>query len=146
MRRDEEPVVVSQDYPCSAAMLWEAVTDIDRMRHWYFDNIPAFKAEIGFKTRFDVDTGERIFPHRWEVIEVDPGCKIAYSWHFDGYPGASISLFEVSGDEVSSKLTLTCLVTEDFPDDIPEFTRDSCQDGWSYFVKESLKSYLENTS
>ena len=146
MKRDEEPVVVAQDYSCSADLLWQAITDINRMRHWYFDSIPDFRAEVGFKTRFDVDTGERVFPHCWEVIEVEPGRKIAYNWRFDGYPGASVSVFEVSGDDSSSQLTLTCLVIEDFPDDIPEFTRDSCLGGWNYFLKESLHSYLQTAS
>ena len=146
MRRDEEPVVVVQDYSCSAALLWEAITDIDRMLRWYFDSIPDFRAEVGFKTRFDVDTGERIFPHCWEVVEVEPGRKIAYDWRFEGYPGASVSIFEVSGDETGSTLTLTCVVNEDFPDDVPEFTRDSCLGGWNYLVKDSLKAYLESTS
>ena len=146
MRTDEEPVVVSQGYPCAAALLWAAITDIERMRQWYFDSIPEFRAEVGFKTRFDVDTGERIFPHCWEVVEVDPGRKIAYSWNFDGYPGASVSIFEVSGGETSSKLTLTCVVNENFPDDVPEFTRESCLGGWNYFIKESLKSYLVKAS
>lgn len=142
MKRDEEPVVVSQDFPCSASALWEAITDIDKMRHWYFDNIPDFKAEVGFKTQFDVDAGERIFRHHWEVVEVVPGRKIAYVWQFDGYPGTSISVFEVAGDEAGSRLTLSCPVTEDFPDDIPEFTRDSCLGGWNYFIGESLNAYL----
>lgn len=144
MRRDEKPVVVVQNYPCSVALLWEAITKIDRMRQWYFDNIPAFGAEVGFKTRFDIDTGERIFVHCWEVVEVESGRKIAYNWRFDGYPGTSVSIFEVSGDETSSKLTLTCKVNEDFPDDVPEFSRQSCQGGWNYLIKESLSTYLEN--
>lgn len=144
MRRDEEPVVVAQNYPCSVDLLWEAITDIDRMRDWYFDCIPAFRAELGFKTQFDVDTGERIFTHNWEVVEVESGRRIAYSWRFDGYPGESVSVFEVTGDETSSKLTLTCIVNEDFPDDVPEFTRDSCLGGWNYFIKDSLSKYLDN--
>lgn len=146
MRTDEEPVVVVQDYPCSVAQLWEAVTVVDRMRHWYFDNIPDFKAEVGFKTRFDVDTGARIFPHCWEVTDVDPGRRIAYEWRFEGYPGASVSVFDVSGDDRRSRLTLTCLVNEDFPADVPEFTRDSCLGGWDYFIGESLKKYLHTNA
>jgi hypothetical protein len=33
-------------------------------------------------------------------------------------------------------------VVEDFPDDIPEFDRESCQSGWNYLISESLSSYL----
>jgi uncharacterized protein YndB with AHSA1/START domain len=146
MKRDEEPVVVEQDFPCSTAVLWQAISDLDRMRRWYFDRIPAFRAEVGFTTRFDIDSGARVFAHVWKVVEVDPGRRLAYSWRYDGYPGASTSIFEVLGNETGSRLILTCVVNEDFPDDIPEFTRDSCLGGWRYFVNESLKNYLQSVS
>jgi uncharacterized protein YndB with AHSA1/START domain len=140
MKRDEEPVVVEQDFSCSAALLWNAISDAERMRRWYFDCIPEFRAEIGFTTRFDIDAGERTFPHVWKVVEVDPGRKLAYSWRYDGYSGASTSIFEVS------RLILSCVVNEDFADDIPEFTRDSCLGGWRYLINDSLKSYLKSAS
>jgi hypothetical protein len=34
-------------------------------------------------------------------------------------------------------------VRETFPDDIPEFRRDSCIGGWEYLIQKSLKEYLE---
>jgi len=33
-------------------------------------------------------------------------------------------------------------VTEPFPGDIPEFTRDGCLGGWKYFITISLPGFL----
>ena len=32
---------------------------------------------------------------------------------------------------------------EDFPDDIPEFKRESDVEGWTFFISKSLKEFLE---
>jgi hypothetical protein len=42
-----------------------------------------------------------------------------------------------------TKLRLTAQVLEDFPEDIPEFKRESGVEGWTYFIKKSLKEFLE---
>jgi hypothetical protein len=39
---------------------------------------------------------------------------------------------------------LTHSVKEDFPDNIPEFSREIGLQGWTYFIKESLTDFLEN--
>jgi len=142
MRTDEEPVIVSETYPSSAEEVWQAITAIDRMRKWYFDNIPDFQPVVGFRTRFDVDAGERQFPHLWEIEEVIPGRRIAYSWKFEGYPGRSRVDFDIEESDQATTLTVRCTVFEDFPDDVPEFARESCLGGWRYFLGERLKHYL----
>ena len=35
------------------------------------------------------------------------------------------------------------VIVESFPQDIPEFSRMSCLGGWTYFINQSLKEYLE---
>jgi len=63
MKKDEAPVVVEQDFNRSVSDVWDAITKIDEMRKWYFENIPDFKAEVGFGTRFVVESGDRSFLH-----------------------------------------------------------------------------------
>lgn len=60
------------------------------MRQWYFENIPSFKAEIGFKTQFNVISEGRSFLHMWEITEVVPLKKIASSWKFKEYAGEGL--------------------------------------------------------
>ncbi len=142
MKTTEEPVIIEEAIGCSRLALWDALVNRDEMVQWFFADIPEFKPEVGFYTEFTVDTGEKEFLHQWEVTEVDPGEKIAYRWRYAGYPGAAQSVFEVSGDFETSRLRLSFVLEEDFPDDVPEFTRDACVGGWTYFIGE-LKNYFE---
>ena len=54
-----------------------------------------------------------------------------------------IVAFELFEEDDSTRLNLTHRVTESFPDDIPEFKRESGLAGWNYFIKTSLKEFLE---
>ena len=112
------------------------------MRKWYFEDILAFKPEVGFETQFLVQSGGRDFKHNWKVTDVVTGEKIAYNWKYDGYPGDSFVVFELFEEGNSTKLKLTHTVRESFPRDIPEFQRESGIQGWKFFIKKRLKEYL----
>lgn len=144
MKINDKPIVVEETFNSSISDVWKAITELDQMQKWYFDNIPAFKAEVGFENEFIIKNEGRVFPHKWKITEVIPLKKISYSWNFEGYPGSSISEFELSEEKDLVMLRLTVIVLEDFPDDIPEFKRESCLGGWNYFIKGNLKNYLEN--
>lgn len=141
-----KPVVVEQDFNSSKEELWKAITKIGQMRKWYFDNIPDFKAEVGFETEFNVQSGSRDFRHQWNVTEVVPKEKIVYDWKYAGYEGDLTVSFELFGHDGQVKLRLTAIGIESFPQDIPEFKRESCKAGWEYFIKESLTDYLNHNN
>ena len=143
MKKDDEPIIVEQVYNATIDNVWKSITEIDRMRQWYFNNIPSFKAEVGFKTQFSVKSHTREFLHLWVVTEVVPNKKISYNWKYDGLPGDSWVVFELSEQADGTGLKLTHNVRESFPDDIPEFSRESGLEGWKYFIGTSLKKYLE---
>lgn len=143
MKVDEEPIIIEQTFNTSIDAVWKAITDIDQMRQWFFDNIPSFKPEVGFETQFDVQSGERTFRHMWKVTEVVPLKLIKINWNYEGYQGDSDVLFELSEQDNKAKLRLTDLVLEDFSQDIPEFKRESGVEGWTFFIKRSLKDFLD---
>ncbi len=145
MRKNEIPIVVQQTFDAPIEKVWRSITEVGLMRQWYFENIPAFKPEVGFETQFNVTSQGRDFLHMWRVTEVVPVKKIAYNWKFEGYRGDALVVFELSRQNNATTLTLTNIVRESFPDDIPEFTRESCIAGWEYFIKQSLKKFLEGT-
>jgi uncharacterized protein YndB with AHSA1/START domain len=144
MKKGEAPIVVEQDFDRSASDVWDAITKIGEMHKWYFENIPDFKAEVGFATQFVVESGGRRFLHLWKVTEVTPPSKVVYDWKYAGHPGDSLVTFEVSGNEKSARLRVTASVLESFPEEIPEFSRESCLEGWTYFIKDRLKAYLDD--
>jgi len=142
MKANEDPVVVEQELPSTMEELWSAITDPNQMRRWYFDVIPDFRPEVGFSTEFVVQSGERSFLHRWTVTEVDSPNRIRYSWTFEGYPGEGYSEFELVPRGGGTLCRLSYVTVADFPDDVPEFTRDSCLNGWTYLIHERLKDYV----
>nr|WP_321237152.1 SRPBCC family protein [uncultured Psychroserpens sp.] len=144
MKISEGPIQVSHVFDCSKSHLWKAITNVEDMRQWFFDNIPDFEPKVGFKTEFSVASEDRIFPHVWEITEVILLKKIVYRWNYKNYKGDSVVTFELTEENNQTVLTLTAEVIEDFPDNIPEFKRESCIAGWNYFIKDSLAKYLTN--
>ncbi len=143
MRKGDDPIIVEQSFNTSIESVWKAITDVDRMRQWFFENIPSFKPEVGFETQFNVQSGDRNFLHKWKVTEVVPLKKITYNWKYEGYPGDSFVVFELFEQNNLTMLRLTHQVHESFPQDISEFKRESGVEGWTFFIRKSLKEFME---
>ena len=143
MKIQDSPIIIEEDYDTSKEILWNALTNINEMRKWFFENIPDFQPVVGFKTAFDVSSGERVFKHLWEIIEVIPNKKIKYNWKYADYSGNSFLSFELIPKENLTSIKLTIEITEDFSSDIPEFKVESCLGGWDYFLNNRLRKYLE---
>jgi len=139
----ETVVEVEEIFNVAPIVVWTAITEIDQMKQWYFENIPAFVPTIGFKTEFNVRSTDRDFYHLWEIKEVIKLKKISYSWKYRELTGESIVSFTLLDLGDQTKLNVTCVGLESFPDDIPEFTYESCLAGWNYFIKMRLKKYLD---
>jgi len=143
MIKDNEPVIVEQIFNASIESVWNSITEIDQMKQWFFENIPSFKPVVGFETQFNVKAPSRDFLHMWKITEVIPMEMITYNWKYEGIPGDSFVVFELFKQDNSTLLRLTHQVQDSFPEDIPEFTRESGVEGWTYFIKNSLKEYLD---
>ena len=124
-----QPIVVEQTFNTTIKIVWSAITEIDQMRQWFFNNIEDFKAEIGFKTQFNVTSEKRNFLHLWTITEVEPFKKIVYNWKYKEYSGNSFVYFELFEEKNKTKLKVTSIVTEAFPKNIPEFEPESCRAG-----------------
>lgn len=142
MTVEEAPIIIEERFNASAETVWNAITRHDHMIQWFFDNIPDFKAEVGFKTRFNIVSGDRNFLHIWKVTEVEPLKKIVYNWTFEGYEGSADLSMELFEENEHTRLVVTDTVLESFPQDIPEFKRESGVAGWQYFINERLKNFL----
>ena len=142
MTSSSEPIIVEQSFEVSPSLLWQAITEHSQMIQWFFDNIPEFRTDAGFKTEFNVRSGDRDFHHLWTIIESTPEQKIVYDWRYKDLPGVGRVTFEVFPEANGAMLRLTNEGLDSFPSDIPEFSRDSCQAGWEYFIQGNLQSYL----
>jgi len=143
MKVADKPIIVEAIFSSPIETVWDAITNIDQMRHWYFENIPEFKPEVGFETKFNVQSDERNFLHIWKITDVVNLRMIKYSWEFEEYPGKSTTAFNITKENDKTLLSLVVEVLEDFPDYIPEFERESCIAGWEYFLFQRLKDFLD---
>lgn len=139
---EKEPIVVMQLFDASIEKVWNALTDVKQMHQWYFPNIPEFKAEVGFKTQFLIQNEGRNFTHIWTVKELITREIIGYSWNFEEYEGEGYSTFNLTQKDNKTLLTLTNTVLKAFPDDVPEFKRESGVAGWQYLINQSLVNFL----
>jgi len=146
VKTSENPVIVEQSFDLPSETVWKAITELDQMHKWYFENIPSFKAEVGFETQFDIQNEDRHFLHMWKVIEVVNLKMIKYNWRYANWPGDSFVTFELSDENEQTKLRVTAQVLEDFPDDVPEFSRTSCMAGWTYFIRQRLPQFLSKNN
>ena len=139
----KEPIIVEQYFDIPVSRVWSAITEHNQMIQWFFPEIPAFKAEEGFRTSFDIQSGGRNFHHLWKILEVSPPHRIVYHWSYSDIEGEGIVIFELFD---KGEQTLLCLRNEgldSFPEEIPEFSREAAVGGWEYFIKEQLKEYLD---
>lgn len=143
MKISDGPVIIEEIFTQPAEKVWQALTNPIQMRAWFFENIPNFEPTIGFKTAFNVNSGERNFLHLWHVLKVEPLKKIVYNWKYDGYKGDSNLMMELKETDGKTALTITHTVLSDFEEGIPEFSRESCIGGWTYFINQNLKDYLK---
>ena len=143
MKSTDPPIVVETQLSGTRQQVWEAITIHDKMIEWYFDNIPAFEPKVGFNTQFPVHSESRTFTHIWNVTKVVPRQLITYHWTYTEYPGEGTVSFEILDNGDAVKLRLTNIVVKDFPQDVPEFKRQSCIDGWNFFIKDRLKNFMQ---
>lgn len=143
MNQEAKPIIVEQTFNSPIQVVWDALTKEEQMKQWFFPNIPSFKPEIGFQTEFGVESGNRRFTHLWKIVEVIPCRKITYHWSYKEYEGEGIVSFELFEKDGQTLLRVSNMGMESFPNNIPEFRRESCQSGWEYFIQGNLKSFME---
>jgi uncharacterized protein YndB with AHSA1/START domain len=136
------PFIIERTYNASTSELWEAITDKDKMKQWYFD-LPAFKAEVGFEFSFTGGPPERSYLHLCKVTEVVTGKKLTYSWRYDGYEGNSFVTFELFPEGNQTRLKLTHIGLETFPATNPDFAKGNFVTGWNEIIVNSLANFLE---
>ena len=143
MKTSEPPIVVQHVFDVPVYRVWNALTLPEEMRQWFFPNIPEYEAKVGFETQFTVENDGRTFPHLWKVLEVAHLRKMVQEWRYEGYAGCCTVSYTLEAIKELTRLTVTVTVLEDFPDNIPEFKRESGVSGWEYFILQNLKKYLE---
>jgi uncharacterized protein YndB with AHSA1/START domain len=138
---NSEPIIKEQLLGAPAERVWKALTDNNEMKKWYFD-IVQFEPRVGFEFTFEGRSDEKIYIHLCKIREVIPGKKLSHSWRYEGYPGLSNLTFELFPEGDKTRLKLTHDGLETFPQDNPDFARESFVGGWNHIIGKSLPEYL----
>ena len=146
MEKLPPPIIVEATYPASIEKVWAAITELDQMRKWFFENIEDFQPKVGFETKFAIHHEGKTFTHQWKIREVIPYQRISYNWNYEEYDGDGYITFDLEKKDAGTLLRLTDILTAEYPSDIPEFKRESGVDGWNYFLNQQLKDFLTHIS
>lgn len=134
-----EPFVLEEYYHTPAEHVWQALTDVNAMKVWYFPQLKSFQPVVGFEMQFYHDGSA--YQKRWEVSQVVTGKKLAHSWSYVGYTGLSEVTFELFPDRHCTMLKLTHTGLATFPND-PHFAPHRFEQGWQQIISYKLKEYL----
>ena len=137
----QEPFVIERTYNAPVEKVWQALTNRDLMKQWYF-GIAEFKPEPGFEFQFEGGTKENVYVHLCKIIEVIPNKKLSYSWTYKGYDGYSVVTFELFPENGKTKLKLSHEGLETFPV-MKDFAKENFVMGWTQIIGTSLKNFVE---
>jgi uncharacterized protein YndB with AHSA1/START domain len=137
-----EAIVLERTYDAPANQVWDAITNKEKMKQWYFD-IKEFRPEVGFNFQFVASDGKRDYLHLCVVKEVIPQKKLSYSWKYDYDPGISVVTFELFPEGNKTKLRLTHEGIDNFSKDHPELEKKNFENGWNDIINKNLKEFLE---
>ena len=135
----DTPFVLEQVYNVPTIEVWQALTDENRMREWYFPQLIKFKPIEGFEFVFSNDGSS--YQKEWRVTKIEEGRVLAHNWIYKGFPGSSEVTFELfeEGDKV--RLTVTHTGLASFPNDA-HFARQRFEEGWKQILGINLKNHL----
>ena len=142
----QEPIVIERMLNAPPSRVWEAITNKEQMKQWYFD-ISDFRPEPGFAFQFEGGTETNRYLHLCVVTEAIKEKKLTYSWRYDGYEGISYVTFELypEGDS-QTRLKLTHSGLETFPAGNPDFAKGNFVQGWNHIIAKALPEYLLNVN
>ena len=137
-----EPFVIQRIVTAPGEKVWQAITDKDKMKQWYFD-IETFRPEVGCEFQFEGGPDGRSYLHLCTVLEVTEGRKLQHSWRYQGYDGNSVVTWELfpQGDKTLVKLTHEGLET--FPANNPDLKKENFVAGWTDIVGNLLPAFVE---
>ncbi len=140
---NSEPIVIERLFDAPVTRVWDALTNNDQMKKWYF-NLPEFRAVPGFEFTFlGGEEGGQQYKHLCRITEVVPGKKLVYSWRYDGYPGNSFVSFEFFEEGEKTRIRLTHTGIETFASGGNDFAKENFALGWTQILDKSLKGFLE---
>lgn len=139
-----EDIVIEKNYAVPIATVWNAITNKDEMKQWYFNFGDDFKLEVAATFEWTATSPDCVdWLHKGTMLEIVPLQKLAHSWFYPGYSGSSVVSWELSEiDAANTKLALTHKFIEPFDEKTEALHRKSFVEGWTYIINNSLAEHI----
>lgn len=139
-----ENVKISVKVNAPVHKVWNALTNKEQMKNWYFD-IPDFELKEGNAFNFFESGEERKFHHHCEIAEVVPNEKLKHSWTYpDITKEKTLVKWELKPEQDGTIVTLTHKGLENLHHLGEDFYPESFRKGWEDIIGKSLKEFVEN--
>lgn len=137
------PVKMTRTFQASAHEIWNALTNEELTKQWYFDFKGQFKTEPGHTFEWMAGDKNKQWLHRGVIQEVKPEQKLSHTWEFPGYSGKALLTWELNEQSpTETQLQLTFEFLEVFDPETPALRRKNFVEGWTYFMEKGLKAFL----
>jgi uncharacterized protein YndB with AHSA1/START domain len=136
-----EPIIIERIFNAPAEKVWQALTDKNQMKEWYFD-LAEFKPEVGFEFTFTGGKDGRSYLHLCEITELVSRKRLQHTWKYDGYDGNTFVTWDLSEEGDKTKVKLTHEGLETLPPN-PDFAKENFIAGWNDIVGTHLKNFVE---
>lgn len=101
------PIAVETVVNAPINKVWEALTNKDKMKEWYFD-LKEFEPRKDFEFRFTGGTDEHQYLHICKIIEAIPNKRLTHTWTYENVPVETRVKWELSElDAHHTKVELT---------------------------------------
>lgn len=129
-------------FDASKLQVWEALTNSEIMKVWYFD-ISNFKLAVGSEFSF-YEGDKKEYLHEGEILKVEQNKVLQHTWkHPQQSKGSSIVTWEIEEiEENKVKVSLSHEGLQAFADAGPNFASANYEMGWNAIVKTNLRNYL----
>lgn len=137
-------VKVEAVFDASKSQVWDAITNSEIMKVWYFD-ILNFNLNVGNEFSF-YESEKKEYLHQGKILKVEENKLLQHTWeHPEQSKGSSVLTWEIDEvDDNKVKVTLTHEGLENFADAGPNFAPENFEMGWNAIVKTNLRNYLYN--
>lgn len=127
------------------AKVWEAISNRESLKKWYFDFAEDFSLIIGTEFHWSAGSPEgKQWPHKGVITEVIEGKKLAHTWEYPGYEGKGEVVWELTElSATQTKLNLTFIILNPFDTREEDLARKNFRGGWENILFTSLTEFLK---
>ncbi|UWX61336.1 SRPBCC domain-containing protein [Chryseobacterium oranimense] len=137
------PITVQYKINAPLEKVWNALTDKNEMKSWYFD-IRDFVLETGKEFNFYEPGEAKKYHHQCRILEIVPNRKLKHTWSYPEFSDAVTTVtWELQQEDNGTLVTLTHCDIEGFDSLGENFSRKSFTEGWNGIIGQSMKNYLE---